>query len=751
MADRFLIAPYSNESGLDTSVKPWLIPDQAFSQLNNAYVFRGRVRKRFGSIYMGTDQRTSRLRVNVGLTPGPVNIPNTGLVKIAIGQMFSVGTTLFYVYQLGAGVATYTTNPLITASINSVAVPNTITIAGAAPGVAIYWYPALPVMGLLTYERDTVSNEQVIGFDTQFAYQYLTTGWERISGEVTLNAATWTGDDSQFFWATTWVGVNAFDKVFFVTNFNELEPNFMRFLFNGQWDNFRPQITATPDYVNSARIIVPFKNRLVLFNTWEGINIATAQNYPFRARWSAANQSPLPSNPNAWRQDIPGNGNALDAPISEAIITVEFIKDRLIVYFERSTWEFVYTGNQAYPFVWQQINTELGAESTFSVVPFDQVALGVGNVGIVACNAVNVQRIDSRIPDKVFEIHNANSGVERVYGVRDYFVEMVYWSFPEEDGNADFPYPTRVLVYNYRTQTWAINDDSITVFGYFQPTDSVTWNSVTVTWDDVVPWDGAPNQSLFRQVIAGNQEGYTFIIDADAPTNASVLQITNLVELLPNTNIFVLTVINHNLREAQYIYISGITGTGNLTTLNNKIYEIINVPDKNSIQIISDPVSTPITGTYSGGGLISRVSNIQIRTKEYNFYANDGRNAVINKIDFLVDRQGFILEDGTNNGSSIQVNYFASTSLSNLLTDSAQTGSLQGTGTLDMFAYNNLYPYEQTASRVWHPVYVQADGEVLAFQLEFNDAQMRNVTIRGSDFALHAICIYARPSNNNFQ
>lgn len=37
--DRFLIAPM--QSGLQTNLRPWLIQDDAFSQLNNAYLFRG--------------------------------------------------------------------------------------------------------------------------------------------------------------------------------------------------------------------------------------------------------------------------------------------------------------------------------------------------------------------------------------------------------------------------------------------------------------------------------------------------------------------------------------------------------------------------------------------------------------------------------------------------------------------------------------------------------------------------------------
>jgi hypothetical protein len=49
--DRFMIAPFN--VGLETDLKPWMIPDEAFAELNNAYIFRGRVRKRFGSALMG--------------------------------------------------------------------------------------------------------------------------------------------------------------------------------------------------------------------------------------------------------------------------------------------------------------------------------------------------------------------------------------------------------------------------------------------------------------------------------------------------------------------------------------------------------------------------------------------------------------------------------------------------------------------------------------------------------------------------
>lgn len=733
--DRFLIAPYSGESGLQTDVKPWLIPDTAFSQLNNAYVFRGRVRKRFGSKYMGPTQLESRFRVAVGTNNGGPFLPVPGSPGSgAIGQMFSIGPDIFTVFQ--ANGAMLSTNVLAAGTFNTATGVFAIVDPSQPAGTVIYWYPALPVMGLISFDSSNVNNEPVIGFDTKFAYQYLSTGWERLAGEVTPGAATWTGNNAQFFWGTTWTGVNAFDRVLFVTNFNELEPNFMRIFFNNLWDNFRPPITAA-DFLNSARILVPFKNRLVAFNTWEGPDLITQQNYSNRARYSAVG-SPLAVD--AWRQDIKGKGNAIDCPTTEAIITVEFVRDRLIVYFERSSWELVYTSNQAYPFAWQQINTELGAESTFSIVPFDKVALGVGNVGIHACNGTNVERIDDKIPDKVFDIHNLNSGVERVYGIRDYFVEQVYWTFPDDEDEitADFPFPNRVLIFNYKTGTWAFNNDSITVFGYFQNQTSVTWDSTQVGWDDPEPWSGASLNALFRNVIGGNQEGYTFIVDAEESTNAGALQITNITAA---AGVLTFDVINHNLRQDDYIYFANITGT--LSTLNGTILQVHNDPIQdgtpNSFTVLS-----ALVGTYLGGGTLSRVSNIEITTKQYNFYAKDAKNAMVSKIDFMITRQG---EASANNGSSIQVNFFASTSTTNLLTAGVNSGSILGTGTLDMFAYDILYPYEASSDRLWHPVYFQADGEVIAFQLQFNDTQMKDVNVRNAGFELHAISISAQSTS----
>lgn len=833
---RFLIAPYDQKSGLNLSVRPWIIPDNAFAALTNAYVFRGRVRKRVGTRYFSqTDPLLSRLRYNVanysiaiaggsgvgitngsgnatGTAPGtlfqvgqrfvigaetdtvtsstpgaqpmtstgpstthtfnigtgayvfvaaPINtqiyfFPNptttdvTGSIAgllpnapIAIGTMFSIGQVKFTVYALGTPA-----NLLVSNGSATLATLNTTTgrftfvnvldsIGNPVSNTAVYFYPNLPVTGLLNITGNSTVN-YIIGFDTQYAYHY-NDGWDRLANGV----STWTGSDSQLFWGTTWVGGSAGVNYFFVTNFNENEPNNMRYLNSSTlaWSQFRPLINGST-YVNAARIMVVFKKRLILLNTFEGTSTTGGINYVNRARYSWIGD---PTDANAFVSGTPGNGSAIDAPTLEAIVTAEFLKDRLIVYFESSTWELVFTNNQAFPFTWQKINTELGAESTFSVVPFDKVVLGIGQVGFHSCNGSNVERIDDKIPNEVFNIHYRNSGVDRVYGIRDYYTELVYWTYPstQESSDASNPFPRRIFVYNYKNSTWAFFDDSITVFGYWKDTGTnsggITWDSTTVTWDDAVPWGTGPMQSTLNRVVGGNQQGYTFILDENINANASVLQITDITASGTDT---LLNIINHNLRSGDYIYISDCSWNDASNGLNGNIYEVINIYigttiDPNNILIMN----APFTGAYIGGGLISWVSNINIETKQFNFFGEQGRNIYIPKVEFLVTRTDY---------GEITANYFVSTSGVTLLQDSITQGSIVGTGVLETYPYPSV-PFEAQAERLWHPVYFQGDGEVVQFQLTMSPAQMMDPDIRTQDFQLHAMMIYGDKTSYRFQ
>ena len=748
--DRFYVGYLDNNAGLETDVKPFAIADNAFAELTNAYVFRGRVRKRFGSKVMNqfaadaVQQLYTRLRIEVATTAAVTGNLAATIMPGAIwkiGQMFSVGTTMFTVYQ--ANGATYTTGAA-TATYNTATGSLVITGNTENPSTKVYFYPSEPVMGLLSYDDPAVNDEPVFGFDTQFAYQYTSGAWSR------LGTALWTGTDSQFFWGTNYRGIADPDYAIYVMNYNSADLIQWYNRITNVWTALNPivSILGAPPVTTklmSARCAISFRGRLLFFNTIEKTNAmgAVDEYYKNRIRYS---QYGSPIDPNAFRQDTQGaNGGFIDAPTREAIVSVGFIKDRLIVYFERSTWELVYNNNEVTPFVIQRISSELGVESTFSVVPFDRALIGMGNVGVHACNGMNVSRVDQKIPETIFEFANIDSGLERVYGVRDYFTQMVYWSFCYT--HTFNKYPNRVLVYNYITGSWALNEDSITCFGYYQPNTSQTWETCSETWEESVDaWNSGQNAAKFRTILAGNQQGYVFEIDPNATVNASVSQITAM-SYVAATNKITVTSYNHNLELGMFVKLENCVG---VTGVNNNIYKIDKIISKDVFRLFEDPdTTTPFAGTYLGGGTFARVSNLSIKTKQYNFYVDQGRNACINKVDFHVDK---------TKAGQVMVDYFVGSAGSmSLVTLGLKNDSLLGLNILETQAY---YPindpqgrgtYEAIQDRLWHPLYFFAEGECIQLKIYMSDDQMVVRNIAESDFQLNAMIFYANPTSSRLQ
>ena len=386
-------------------------------------------------------------------------------------------------------------------------------------------------MGFAQYQPNSpINNKPAYAFDQQFAYIFAGGFWQQaVDSRGSAYNPLWHGIDTNFFWTCNWQGnilnpspppVLSYEQALFVSNFYTVNPNGagdatndpIWYWTDSTWNKYQPYVhpsgAATVDgpYVATALLMVAFKGRLILLNTIEndgtGDDVSTFgfnTQHQNRARWSHTG-SPFAANPsdplsinNAFFEGesyvgstpavAADGGDYLDAATDEAIISCEFIKDALIVQFERSTWELSFTNNELVPFIWRKLNTELGCESTFSSVPFDQFILSVGQTGVHACNGSNVERIDAKIPDEVFKIKNPSDGTKRVHGIRDYFTEMVYWTFPRSNQRSTQPYPQRILVYNYQNKSWAFNDDSITTFGYFEQQQGATWASSRIPWE----------------------------------------------------------------------------------------------------------------------------------------------------------------------------------------------------------------------------------------------------------------------------
>jgi len=719
--DQFMIAPYV--SGLHKNVKPFLIPDDAFEKLQNAYVYRGRVRKRFGTRYLvpntpssaGFEQLASRLRVNLGATSGAGDINSGGapLPAYVAGTlvMFSIGNELFTVPTTGTPVVMITNSATAT-TMTFNTTTGAYDIQGSLAATDCFYYPTLPVMGFVQYEDNSAVNEEpTYAFDTRMAYRFTTAGWVR------LGTATWSEDDSQFFWAVNYRGAANDDSLLFVTNFSSTDN--VKYWDGAAWTTFTPRYTTTvTDTIEGCRLIIPFKDRLLFLNTFESVGGAAADHHPNRVRFSQ-NGSPLEAT--AW-EEAPGTygkGGWLDADTKEEIISAKILRDRLIVFFERSTWEIVYTGNNILPFRFQRINSELGVESTFSTVLFDKDILGVGNVGMHSCNGANVTRIDEKIPDEVFQIHNENNGVERVCGIRDYRSEMVYWSIPAAEDNPT--YPNEILVYNYQNRTWALNDDTITSFGYIQNLNDTRWQDLKNTWAQwTEPWDTPVTQAQFIQVVAGNQQGYTFIIETGLPRNAGALQIS---EMANAAGVVTLTVANHNMKAGEFILIENVLGSIGV----DGIYQIISITT-NSI-VINDPLAG---AGYEGGGTVARVSKIDILTKEFNFYFKQNKDFYIPRLDFHTDK---------TDSAEIAVDFHTSTSERSITEDAITTGAILGDNVIETYALTAQEAYQ---SRIWRAMYPQTEGSFIQLKIYYDDSQMSNSNISLQDFQLHALSFYTK-------
>lgn len=598
-----------------------------------------------------------------------------------------------------------------------------LNIVSAPALTDVYFYPAEPVMGFKTVQATPINDELTYAFDTQFSYQFTASGWDILGA---MPPTTWSGGNSDFFGGCNFRGANASDNILFITN--NITGDRIKYYSGGAWTNFTPIYNdATGDQVYTARIIVGFKDRLVFLNVTQ----SDGRTYRNRCRYSW-NGNPLDAQ--AFVENKPGYGGYIDAPTKEAIISAEFLRDKLIVFFERSTWELAYTGNEVLPFKWQKINTELGVESTFSVVPFDKIVIGVGDVGIHACNGVNVERIDDKIPDDVFKIHNADDGVYRVHGIRDYSLEMVYWTFPSEDGStASNPWPNRLLVYNYKNGAWAYNEDCITCFGYLQRDFSDVWETNLEKWTEAnSTWDTATEVDRYREVVAGNQEGFVFVLDGGCPRNAPALQIRDIEAIGTGIRIYAN---DHNLQNGELVYIDNIQTSGTADLINEHIYTVRNRGD--DFFAITNSYGVDLTDIgYLGGGTIERVSVIDALTKDLNPFLKEGMAVNVSEMRLLLSR--------TDEEFTFLVDGYPSSSEISLVTDGLATNALLGSSKVVTSALAGTT--EASQRYVWRRLYTPTEGDTIQFRFKPVYPENRSPRKMFNEFSLHAILLYVRPS-----
>lgn len=519
------------------------------------------------------------------------------------------------------------------------------------------------------------------------------------------------------------------------------------------WVNFSPPLDNNHNentrYLVGAKIIIPFKDRLLFFGTYTGTSAQIMANNPvFNANqliysWNgtAYYAQPTPAAPynqadqSAYWQNVTGRGGFLNAPIFQEIVTVEDNEDVLICGFENKPLKLIYSGDDSFPFYYQTISSELGSMATFSAVSLDRGVISMGEYGIAFTTQNSAERADLTIPDQIYNINRSNHGEERIDAFRDFRNELIYFTYPADE-RPNWVFPNRTLVYNYREGSYAIFEENYTHYGQFRRSTGLTWSvlgSIYGTWAGWnTPWNFGSSSQAYPNSIAGNQHGFVMIREDETTNEATSEMITNIVGT-------VITSPNHCLNDGDFIIISGAIGItmtdfdGNPLTFNGTIFQV-NV-DYSAPNTFALRTLNTISGTYLGGAVFARLTNIRLQTKQFPIFWEQNRQTRLGTQRFLFD---------TTDAGQVTLLIFTSqnddfASNSNLIQNYTPFTDIVLT------CPEPNMPYQSSQNQIWHRSSNSFIGDTVQLGFTLSDDQMKTEGVYNADIQLHAIAIQLNP------
>lgn len=389
----FIIA--DQKTGLDTAKDPFLLPQDAWTELQDCYLYEGRIEKRQGqALLAGLDNRVWDVDSQQLVTSGGVAV----------------------------------VDPLVNTS--------------------------LPIMGLFQYQNN-LGGLQLIALTTQRLFSFIASlgAFIDMTGEN-----LWSGTGANFFQGSAWLNMlflaNGKDQLAYydgehvwpvtidpnqsgqntVVGMTLVFPYYDRIVI---FNTVETLITVTPGAIPGT---TTSNGVTTVIQTVNGVTTTSVtQRIPQMARWSDID------NQESWSAQ-----NYLRAPTSDEIIGACMIGQQLTVFFNNSVWAFAYTGNYVQPFEWLQIPGQGGAIAAGAVQPYQQTAMALGPERISATDGMGAWWADANIPQIMqgmnqtllplcdSEIHDQKS--------------QVWFSFPSA---AAATYPDSLLIYNYDTGAWS--------------------------------------------------------------------------------------------------------------------------------------------------------------------------------------------------------------------------------------------------------------------------------------------------------
>ena len=478
---------YDMRAGQVTALEPWLLPKDAFKSILNGYLKHGVLEKRRGyssfttlstpETVMGLwnyyKSATPTLLL-FGLTHGNSYSPSTGLCTDL--------NDLQLRFKSGGTTAIVVGNTVTGHTSTAHAKVEAITLDGGSWAGGDAW-------GTLHVSTQTGTFQAGEDLDVGASLN-------EASNAEGGNSSThlFTGDTSQFFWLCNWLDVG------YICNGKDVCRKYDNTYLT--YFHIDLDVEGGPDNdVNTELMIFKYHGRLVLLRT---IERSVAHNQ--RARWCEIND------PTTWPDT-----NYIDAGSDEYIIGAGILANELIVFFERSIWKLVYTGDANNPFEWDQICPVQGLGATFSVLNFTDELFGVGPTRIIATDGRDGYGIDDRMPN--FMLTWNQDKVDRCYGMVIEEEDWAWMSYPEAGQTTC----NAVLVFNYEDNAYSTFDIAATCFGSYKVQSDLTWQC-DLTWEECdFPWSERSSQAGYPINLMGTTSGEVFALQSGGSDDAAAI------------------------------------------------------------------------------------------------------------------------------------------------------------------------------------------------------------------------------------
>ena len=532
----FLIAPF--KTGLDTDLEPWLVPQDAFTEITNAHIHHGYIQRRGGYRFLAQMAHGQLISAASNLNPAVFTVGSTAdyttgdtvtLHYLSGGTSWSDLNEIKYIITVASGT-TFTLTTLAGAAVSGIG-----RGAYTANSGRVGSFPGLRIMGINRYitsdnvRKTLVSDTRRVAvydssnriFDPLDLYD--------VTGTLQPDNNVFSSDDSGYIWAVNWQNPGLNNRVY-LTNGKAYQagaPGTDGIVYYDSTNRGTPSVPNVVQFQPSlggsnllygAKMMFTMRQRLICLYVYE-YNGATTVTYPQRASWSAA------QDPSNWDYTMgAAGGGFVDAPTGEQIVSAQLLQDVIIVEFTDSVWTLRPVPDPALPLRWDRINSFRSCDGRMATTAFDRYVFALGNRGITATDGVETRRVDERIQDLTTSEINADY-FYKVFAERDYANRRTWALYP--DGTSTDC--DKALIYDDESSAYSKYTIGMNVLGYgatsidyaaqdFVAANNLDWAARDARDETAESFYWSQNSEIF---LGGDTSGNVYVMETSNTDNGA--------------------------------------------------------------------------------------------------------------------------------------------------------------------------------------------------------------------------------------